>query len=60
MKFVNEKLEEFNNYIKNKRVAIIGLGVSNLPLIDYLYNEWFNSNRCKNKVLILFYLITNQ
>jgi len=38
MKFVNEKLEEFNNYIKNKKVAIIGLGVSNIPLIDYLYN----------------------
>ena len=38
MKFVNEKLEEFNNYIKNKRVAIIGLGVSNVPLIDYLHN----------------------
>ena len=38
MKFVNEKLEEFNNYIRNKRVAIIGLGVSNIPLIDYLYN----------------------
>lgn len=36
MKFVNEKLEEFNNYIKGKKVAIIGLGVSNLPLIDYL------------------------
>ncbi len=38
MKFVNEKLEEFNNYIKNKKVAIIGLGVSNIPLIDYLHN----------------------
>ena len=38
MKFVNEKLEEFNNYIKNKRVSIIGLGVSNAPLIDYLHN----------------------
>ena len=37
MKYVNEKLLEFNNYIKNKKVAIIGLGVSNLPLIDYLY-----------------------
>lgn len=37
MKYVNEKLVEFNNYIKNKKVAIIGLGVSNLPLIDYLY-----------------------
>lgn len=38
MKFVNEKLTEFNNYIKNKRVAIIGLGISNIPLIDYLHN----------------------
>ena len=38
MKFVNEKLEEFENYIKNKKVAIIGLGTSNLPLIDYLHN----------------------
>lgn len=37
MKYVNDKLEEFNTYIKNKRVAIIGLGVSNIPLIDYLY-----------------------
>ena len=37
MKFVNDKLEEFNNYIENKRVAIIGLGVSNIPLIDYLH-----------------------
>ena len=38
MKIVNEKLEEFNNYVKNKKVAIIGLGVSNIPLIDYLHN----------------------
>ena len=37
MKFVNKKLEEFNNYIKGKKVAIIGLGVSNIPLIDELY-----------------------
>ena len=38
MKFVNKKLEEFNNYIRNKKVAIIGLGISNVPLIEYLYN----------------------
>ena len=40
MEYVNEKLEEFNNSIKDKRVAIIGLGTSNLPLRDYLYNLW--------------------
>ena len=38
MKFVNEKLQEFNNYVKNKRVAIIGLGTSNIPLIEYLHD----------------------
>ena len=34
----NEKLEEFNNYIRFRKVAVIGLGVSNLPLLDYLHN----------------------
>ena len=38
MSFVNTKLEEFNKSLNNKKVAIIGLGVSNEPLIDYLYN----------------------
>lgn len=37
MEFVNEKLQEFENYIKGKKVAIIGLGVSNIPLLDYFY-----------------------
>ena len=35
MNFVNQKLEEFERYIRNRKVAIIGLGVSNIPLIDY-------------------------
>ena len=38
MKYVNEKLQEFETYIKNKKVAIIGLGISNIPLIEYLHN----------------------
>ena len=36
MGYVNKKLQEFNNYLSKKKVAIIGLGVSNIPLIDYL------------------------
>lgn len=39
MSFKNQKLEEFNEYIKFRKVAIIGLGVSNLPLLDYLYDK---------------------
>ena len=38
MEYINEKLNEFNNNIKGKKVAVIGLGVSNKPLIEYLYN----------------------
>ena len=33
----NVKLKAFENNIKGKRTAVIGLGVSNIPLIDYLY-----------------------
>ncbi len=37
MEYSNEKLIEFNQYLSGRKVAVIGLGVSNLPLIDYLY-----------------------
>ena len=39
MSFENKKLEEFNDYIRFRKVAVIGLGVSNLPLLEYLYNQ---------------------
>lgn len=39
MEFQNKKLEEFNKNLFNKKVAIIGLGVSNIPLIDYMYDK---------------------
>lgn len=32
----NAKLKEFERNIKEKNIAIIGMGVSNLPLLDYL------------------------
>lgn len=38
MEYINEKLVEFNNYLKGRKVAVIGLGVSNIPLIDYLHD----------------------
>lgn len=38
MEFKNEKLEEFNKFASEKKIAIIGLGVSNLPLLDYFHN----------------------
>lgn len=34
---MNSKLIEFNERLKKSRIAIIGIGVSNLPLLDYLF-----------------------
>lgn len=42
MNYTNQKLNEFNEYIRYRKVAIIGLGVSNLPLLDYLYEKKAN------------------
>ena len=39
MEYKNEKLEEFNNFLDGKQVAIIGMGVSNIPLLDYFYDK---------------------
>ncbi len=38
MEYINKKLVEFNEYLKGRKVAIIGLGISNIPLIEYLHN----------------------
>lgn len=54
MEYINEKLNEFNKNIKGKKVAVIGLGVSNKPLIQYLYDLGANvtvlDNRIKEKI----------
>lgn len=42
MEYINEKLNEFNDYIRFRKVAIVGLGVSNLPLVEYLYEKKAN------------------
>ena len=39
MAYENKKLQEFNDYIRFRKVAVIGLGVSNIPLLDYLYEK---------------------
>ena len=42
MSYRNEKLIEFNKFLNGKKVAIIGLGVSNLPLLEYMYDKKAN------------------
>ena len=42
MKYVNEKLEEFNKFIYDKNIAVISLEPSNLPLLDYLRDRRAN------------------
>ena len=36
MAYINEALNEFNKNLEGKKVAIIGLGVSNIPMLSYL------------------------
>ena len=38
MSDINKKLWEFNKEVEGKRIAIMGVGISNFPLIDYFYN----------------------
>ena len=42
MEFKNQKLEDFEKNLKNQKVAVIGLGVSNIPLLDYLKQKQAN------------------
>lgn len=35
---MNSKLNDFKNRIRNKKVAVLGIGISHTPLISYLYN----------------------
>ena len=36
MRTINSKLEQFKETLRGKRVAVVGLGVSNTPLIKYI------------------------
>lgn len=48
---MNKKYREFINKLKTKKIAIIGAGVSNLPLIKILINEKCNITLFDNKEL---------
>lgn len=49
MNYINEELENFNKFLKDKKVAVIGLGVSNIPLIDYLAEKYADISIFDNK-----------
>ena len=56
MEYNNEKLQKFNNFLENKKIAIIGMGVSNLPLLDYFYDKnakvtIFNNNTLTDEIM---------
>ena len=56
MEYKNDKLEEFNDFLDGKQVAIIGMGVSNIPLLDYFYDKnakvtVFSSNALSDEIM---------
>ena len=38
MEYINEELIEFNKFLAKSKIAIIGLGVSNIPILEYMHN----------------------
>ncbi len=42
----NRKLIRFNDYAKGKRAAVIGIGISNRPLIKWLYSMGVHITAC--------------
>ena len=42
-------VDEYKNLIKNKNVAVVGIGVSNLPLIDFLLSCGAKVTACDKK-----------
>lgn len=54
MSFENKKLIELNKFLKKSKVAIIGLGVSNIPILEYMHNLGANvtvfDDREKDKI----------
>ena len=40
---MNQKLDEFNEKLAKSKVAVLGVGVSNRPLIEYLHNLGSNT-----------------
>ena len=35
-KYINQKLEAYSRFLEGKRVAVLGVGISNIPLIKFL------------------------
>lgn len=42
LKFVNEKLLKYKEFLKGKTASVIGVGISNVPLIDFLLSSGAN------------------
>ncbi len=49
---INEKFEGFKNYVKGKSISVVGIGVSNLPLIKLLCNCGAYVTACDKKTEI--------
>ena len=51
LEYQNERLQEFNHYLKNRKVALIGMGISNISLIGYLLEQEANVTVFDNREL---------
>lgn len=46
---MSDKIQNFKNYIKNKKIAVIGIGISNIPTIKFLLENGALVTACDKK-----------
>lgn len=51
MKYANEKLQEFERFLQNKKIAVIGLEMGDLPILDYFHKVKANVTVFDNRVI---------
>ena len=39
LNYINRNLEDFNNFLYGRKIAIVGLDNSSIPIIDYLHRH---------------------
>lgn len=47
--FLNKKLSEWKKGLKNKKICVLGIGISHLPLIEYLVQNGAEVTACDKK-----------
>ena len=57
MSYDNPKLSEYKAFLNGKTASVIGVGISNIPLIEFLIKNNVKSQHVKIMVMVLIQMI---